>query len=278
MRFWDLVYTEAYKLLRQRKTYFAVAAILVIELIVIAVALYQGQAVLDTLLRSLQDSFLFQGELLNGNLLTYFLLNSLWFHIPLILMIVLSGSITSEFEDKSIQTVFLQPVSKTRFLLAKYLVAAAFTELVVVILAITSFAISYGFFGKGDLVVLMDSLNFFESEEAFTRLCWAFVTGIFTMVFFTVMSITFGVIFRDSVRTWIVSALVLIVCNLLTQIEIPYLAMDQWFLPKLLNTWQLFFDYDIAWSEIARNLSFMLLYTIGFAWWGVYVFNKRPIG
>ena len=49
MRFWDLVYIEAYKLLRQRKTYFAVAAVLVIELIVIGVALYQGQAVLDTL-------------------------------------------------------------------------------------------------------------------------------------------------------------------------------------------------------------------------------------
>jgi|GEM_PF-326531 len=278
MRFWDLVYIEAYKLLRQRKTYFALVAILVIELIVIAVALYQGQAILDTLLRSLQDSFLFEGDLLNGNLLTYLLLNSLWFHIPLILMIILSGTITTEFEDKSVQTVFLQPVSKTQFLLAKYLVAAAFTELVVFLLAITSFAISYGFFGQGDLVVLIESLNFFEAGEAFTRLCWAFVTGIFSMVFFTVMSITFGVLFRDSIRTWIVSALALIVANLLTQIDMPFMAMNDWFLPKLLNTWQLFFNYEVPWGNIVSNLLLMLLYTGLMAWWGIRRFNKRPIG
>ena len=278
MRFWDLVYIEAYKLLRQRKTYFAVGAVLVIELIVIGVALYQGQAVLDTLLASLKDSFLFEGDLLNGNLLTYLLLNSLWFHVPLIMMIILSGTITTEFQDKSIQTVFLQPVSKTQFLLAKYLVAAAFTELVVYLLAITSFAISYGFFGRGDLVVLIESLNFFESGEAFSRLCWAFVSGIFTMVFFTVMSITFGVIFRDSIRTWIVSALVLIICNLITQVDMPFLSMNDWFLPKLLNTWQLFFDYDIDWWSIGRNLLLMLVYTGLLVWWGVRVFKKRPIG
>lgn len=278
MRLMDLCYIEAYKLLRQKKTYFALAAIFAIEGIVFGVALYQGQAVLETLLQSLRDSFLFEGNLLNGNLLTYLLLNSLWFHIPLILMIILSGMMTTEYQDGSIQTVFLQPVSKTQFLLAKYIVAAAFTELVVILLAISSFVFSYAFFGKGDLIVLIETLNFFESADAFNRLALAFVFGMFTMVFFTVMSITFAVLLKDSIRTWIGSALVLIVANLLTQVDLPYLAMNDWFLPKLLNTWQFLFYYDIEWGSITRNLSLMVLYTVLMGWWGIHTFNKRAIG
>ncbi len=67
-------------------------------------AYYQGKYILDTLLSTLQESFIFEGELLNGNLIIYIILNSLWFHVPLILMIVVSGMLTAEFKDGTIQS------------------------------------------------------------------------------------------------------------------------------------------------------------------------------
>jgi ABC-2 type transport system permease protein len=269
---------ELFKLLKQNRTYYALAAIFIIELIVFVIAYYQGAAILDILLNNLKDTFYFSGNLLNGNLLTYMLLNSLWFDIPLILMIVISGMITTEYQDKTLQSIFLQPASKLKFILSKYVLGISFTMVVVLLLAITSFGFSFAIFGKGDLVVYMDTLNFFESKDAFNRLFLAFVSGSITLVFFSVLSLTLGIIFKETIKTWIFAALLLIISNLLSQIDMPFLAMDKWFLPKLIDTWQDFFYYEIPLQSVLFKSVMLFVYILMTIAVGVGVFQKRDIG
>ena len=180
----SLIRSEIYKISKQNKTLYALAAILIIEGFVIVSAYYHGAGIIYIMLYNIKDSFEFRGNLLNGNLIIYLILNSLWFHVPLILMIIISGFLTSEYSDKTIETVMLQPVSKLDFILSKYIVSILFTLLIVLILAVSTFLISYGIFGYGDLVVYLDGLNFFESEDASHRLINAFISGSITMVFF----------------------------------------------------------------------------------------------
>ena len=161
-----LLKAEIFKLFKQSKTYYALGALFSIELLILFSAYYQGTTIIDLLLENLKQKFYFEGTLLNGNLLIYLILNTLWFHLPLILMIVVSGTLTSEYKDRTLQTIMLQPVSKWKYILSKYLVAIAFTLLVVGLLAISSFGLSYAFFGKGDLVVYLNGLNFFDAESA----------------------------------------------------------------------------------------------------------------
>jgi ABC-2 type transport system permease protein len=269
---------EFFKLLKQNRTYYALTAIFILELIVFVIAYYQGAAILDILLNNIKDTFYFSGNLLNGNLLTYLLLNSLWFDIPLILMIVISGMITTEYQEKTLQSIFLQPVSKFKFILSKYVVGITFTMVVVLLLAITSFGFSFAIFGKGDLVVYMDALNFFESKDAFYRLFLAFVSGSITLVFFSVLSLTLGIIFKETIKTWIFAALLLIISNLLSQIDMPFLAMDQWFLPKLIDTWRDFFYYEIPFQSILFKSVMLCVYILLTIAVGIGVFQKRDIG
>lgn len=273
-----LIRIEFFKLFRQRRTYLSLIAILIIEIVVLAVAYFQGSEILDTLLESLKDSFYFKGDLLNGNLLAYLLLNSLWFHFPLILMIIVSGMITSEYEDKTLQTVFLQPVSKTKFLLSKYITAAIFTVGTVFILALTAFVFCYVLFGTGDLIVYLDGLNFFPQQEAFRRLCLAFATGAVSMVLYTVASLTIGVFLRQTIKTWIIAAVFLIVSNLFTQVNIPWLYLDQWFYAEFNTAWQYFFYFDIPAESVVRSLLGLVVYIGLFSWIGVRAFKKQDIG
>jgi ABC-2 type transport system permease protein len=269
---------EFFKLLKQNRTYYALTAIFILELIVFVIAYYQGAAILDILLNNIKDTFYFSGNLLNGNLLTYLLLNSLWFDIPLILMIVISGMITTEYQEKTLQSIFLQPVSKFKFILSKYVVGITFTMVVVLLLAITSFGFSFAIFGKGDLVVYMDALNFFESKDAFNRLFLAFVSGSITLVFFSVLSLTLGIIFKETIKTWIFAALLLIISNLLSQIDMPFLAMDKWFLPKLIDTWRDFFYYEIPFQSVLFKSVMLCVYILMTIAVGIGVFQKRDIG
>lgn len=274
----SLLFAEFLKIAKQSKTYYGLGAIFVIELLILITAYYQGSTILDLLLDSLRQSFYFEGTLLNGNLILYIVLNSLWFNVPLILMIVTSGIVTDEYKDGTVQTVMLQAVKKWEFMLAKYIIAIGFTLLVIAFMMGSTFILAYSIFGKGDLVVYLNTLNFFEPEDAFRRICWAFASGAVAMVFYSVASITLAIFIKEAAKAWIASALFLILTNLLLKIDLGLTVANDFFFPKLIDTWQLFFYYQTDWFRIVVNNAVLLLYSTAFAAIGIFVFHKKDIG
>ena len=274
----NLLAVEIFKLIRQSKTYYGLFAIFFIELLVVVAAYFQGNDILDLLLSNLKDSFYFEGNLLNGNLIIYLLLNMLWFHLPLILMILVAGTLTSEFKDGTLQSVMLQPISKWKFILSKYCVVILFTLITVLATAITCFGVAYFIFGHGDLVVYLGTLNFIESSSAQEKLIYAFLFGALSMVFFSVVSLTLAVILRESTKTWIVAALFLILNNVLMKFELNNNFYNHWFFPKLNNSWQLFFYTEVPTGLIVHNALVLVGYTVLFMLVGLMLFVKRDIG
>jgi ABC-2 type transport system permease protein len=251
---------------------------MVIETLILITAYFQGSTILDLLLDNLKQSFYFEGTLLNGNLIMYIVLNSLWFNVPLILMIVTSGIVTDEYKDGTMQTVMLQAVDKWKVATAKYIIAVLFTLLVIGFMMLTTFILSYSIFGSGDLVVYINTLNFFEAEDAFHRICWAFASGAFTMVFYCVASMTLAIFIKEAAKTWIAAALFLIIMTLLLKVDFVVPVINTYFFPKLIDTWQQLFYYQLDWNQIFINNALLLLYTLAFAAAGTYVFHKKDIG
>lgn len=272
-----LFWAELFKLYRQRRTYYALGAILVMEVIILFSAYYQGRSFIDILLNNFKETFYFEGDLLNGNLLVYVILNTLWFHLPLLLMIIVSGLLTSEYKDGTLQTFFLQPVNKLNFIASKYAVAVLFTLVSVLFLMITAFGLSYLIFGHGDLIVYLDTLNFFEPGDAFFRLVWAYLSGSVTMVFYAVASLTLAIFFRDTTITWIVAAFFLIVSSLLIRIDYGDSLIGSLRYAKLGESWQYFFYFEIAWQKILLNNGLLIVYSMITMALGMFIFNKNDI-
>ncbi len=273
-----LLKMESFRLMRQSRTYFALAGVLLIEVVVLLSAYYQGNEVIDIVLSQLQESFYFKGTLVNGNLISYLILNSMWFHLPLILMIVVSGLLTSEYKDRTLLTAMMQPVSKVQYLLSKYVVGILFSLIIVLLLLLTSLGLSYAIFGKGDLVVLMGGLNFYEQPEALSRIVMAFIAGAFSMIFYSVTSLTLAVIFKDVTKTWIVSVLFIVISSLLMKIDFGSEILNNLFYFKLNQSWQLFFYPEIPWENIMLKTGLIVMYTILMGAVGLLIFKKKDIG
>ncbi|MBT0608383.1 ABC transporter permease [Aequorivita echinoideorum] len=273
-----LLQCELFKLWKQGKTWYALGAVLLIEIIILISAYLQGATVLELLLDNLRQSFYFEGNLLNGNLILYLVLNSLWFNVPLILMIITSAMITEEYKNGTLQTNLLQAISKVRLIIAKYLAGVIFTVFVLMVLMLSTFGLAYSIFGDGDLVVYLDTLNFFESGEAFKRICFAFCSGALSMLFYSTVSITLGILLKEPAKTWIASAFFLILCSLLLKADFGLGAVEAFLFPKLINSWQQFFQYELDWTQIITNNLLLAVYTILFAALGCYFFNKKDIG
>lgn len=274
----SLIKMEGFRLFRQSRTYFALAAVLLIEAVVLASAYYQGNEVIDILLSQLRESFYFKGTLLNGNLIVYLILNSMWFHLPLILMIVVSGLLTSEYKDRTLLTAMMQPVGKTAYLLSKYILGILFTVGIVLLLLATSLLLAYGMFGTGDLAVLLGGLNFYEHESALMRIVLAFGVGAISMVFYSVTSLTLAVIFRDVTKTWILSVLFIVVSNLLMKVDFGSAFLNGILFFKLNESWQYFFYPEIPWTEIMQNSVLLLIYCIIMTGVGLMIFKRKDLG
>ena len=270
------LFAEIYMIFRQKRTYYGLAAILIIELFIIAGSWYQGNDIISVLLENLTQNFYLKGNLLNGHLVLYIVLNSLWFNLPLILMIIVSGFLTNEYKDGTIQTVMLQAVSKRDYIFSKYFVSILFTLIVVLFLVMSASLMAYVFFGVGDLITYLDGLNFIESDQAIVRIALAFLSGALLMCFYSVVSLTIAVVFKEITVTWIVSALFLILSNLLLKIDFGML--DYWFFPKLIDTWQYFFYYTIPWEAVHLNHLLLVINTAAFMTLGIILFLKRDIG
>lgn len=159
-----------------------------------------------------------------------------------------------------------------------YIVAILFTILLVMLLALTSFILSYGIFGTGDLVVYTDGLTFFEHGDALYRLIYAFLFGTMSLIFFSVVSLTLALLLKESFKTWIVSALFLIVSTLLLKVDFGNAILNQLAFFKLNNTWQLFFNLEINWQTIITNSVLLSLYTLITLFLGLFIFQKKDIG
>lgn len=271
-----LFQAELYLVFRQKRTYYGLAAIFLIELFIIAGSWYQGNEIIEVLLENLTKNFYLEGNLLNGNLVLYIVLNSLWFNLPLIIMIIVSGFLTNDYKDRIPQTILLQSIKKMEYIMVKYFVAVAFTFIVLIFLLVSASIMAYSIFGTGDLITYLDGLNFFESNDAIKRIGMAFLSGTILMFFYSIISISFAVLFKEITVTWIACALFLILSNLLLKMDFG--NMDGWFFPKLIDTWQYFFYFKIPWMHVYLNHMLLLGYMLIFMFGGIFLFVKRDIG
>jgi ABC-2 type transport system permease protein len=193
-------------------------------------------------------------------------------------MIITSSLVTDEHREGTLQTVMLQAVRKWKFMLAKYITAILFTLVVIAFMAASTFIMAYGIFGNGDLIVYIDTLNFFEPQDAVNRICLAFASGTVVMVFYAVISVTLAIFIKESAKTWIASALFLILVNLLLKMDFGSELINRFFFAKLVDTWQYFFYYETNWRAVILNNILLLLYIVLFAWIGIFTFQKRDIG
>jgi ABC-2 type transport system permease protein len=127
-------------------------------------------------------------------------------------------------------------------------------------------------------VVYTNGLTFFDHEDAFYRLVYAFLFGTQSLVFFSAVSLTLAVLLKESFKTWIVAALFLIVSTLLLKIDLGNNIWNQIAFFKLNNTWQYFFNIDIDWKVITINSILMGFYTLITMLIGLYLFQKKDIG
>jgi ABC-2 type transport system permease protein len=274
----QLTTIELYKIFARRRSYIAFIAICIIVVITKLAVLYEGQEMLDFLTRDLAESFLFQGNLVNGYMVCYLVLNFLWVHVPLLIVIVTGDLLAGEANAGTFRILLTRPVNRISLVTAKYIAAVVYTLVIVVFLGVFSMALGLLIFGKGDLMVFLGGVNIFPETDILWRFAAAYGFGFLSMGTIAALSLLLSSMSNNSLGPILTTMAIIIICTMISTLDLEvFRAIKPFILTTYLDTWQLFFYFDINTEEVFTAAVILLLHILIFYAVTAYYFNRKDI-
>lgn len=275
----DLIRTEIFKIATKPRSYIGFAAIFAI-VVIIQIALYaDGQAYLDFLIQSLNQSFEIEGMDFNGNLVGFIILQTLIIQMPLLVALVSGDAISGEIQGGTIRSLLTKPVSRSQIVWAKFIAAELYTLLLILWLGILAWIVSLLFFGPSDLVVLKsDSLVIVRNADTVWRFLSAFGVAFLSLSVVVALSFLLSAFAENSIAPIIITMSVILLFTIIGTFDIPVFNQIKPFLfTTHMIVWRNFFDRPLPVDLIVQSTGIMALHIVVFLSATLVYFNKKDI-
>jgi len=147
-----LIWLELQKMFKKWRTYIGFIAIGFLVLIVQLALYFTGQNMIDFQTRSIQQSFVMIGNLLNGYFIARLILSFLIIHIPFLIVLVGADLLAGEATAGTYRMLLTRPVSRLKIVSAKFLSGWLYVIFLLGFLAFLSLGVGSIIFGTGPLI------------------------------------------------------------------------------------------------------------------------------
>jgi ABC-2 type transport system permease protein len=273
-----LVYCELIKLFLKKRTYIGFGLILfIVPLIEVAMKL-EGGRFLTMSMRGLARDFLFFGNLFNGWFVAHQIMNSLWFHIPLLISFVAGDQLAGEATAGTYRLILIRPVSRTRIFIAKYITTLIYTIVFVFFVAGLSIGLALILLGKGDLIIVLRGILILPEADVAWRFLIAYLLATWTMITIASLSFFFSSFVENAIGPIVATMGVLIVCTIINVLPVELFELPkQYLFTKYIDLWQRMFQEPVPWNEIKTGILFMGTWTLAFVIGAWIVFVRKDI-
>lgn len=242
-----LIQIELYKIFRKPRTYISFAAITALVTMIQVGFYVDGENYLNFGMQSLTTSFTVEGKVLNGYLMCFIVLQLLLVHVPLLIALVSGDMVSGEANMGTLRLMLTKPVSRTGFLLSKFIAASAYTFLLLVWVAFLALGVSLMIFGADDLVVLKSEVvTFIVEKDVLWRYGVTFLFATLAMITVTALSFLLSVFAENSIGPIVTAISIIILLTILNTLDLPVFNSIK---PFLFTThmigWKGFFDVKV---------------------------------
>lgn len=269
---------ELYKIFRRPRTYISFGIILAIALLIQVAMLFDGQTFLGFMLQGVEQ-FDIQGNVLNGYLITYIILQTLLIHIPLLVALVAGDAVAGEANMGTLRLLLTKPISRPRIILVKFAASVFYSLCLIIWLAIVGLTISLIVFGEGDMINLKsDAFVMILKDDVMWRYTAAFGFAALAMTTVAALSILLSVFADNSIGPIMGTMGIIVVLTIFSTLGLPIFDNIK---PYLFTThmigWKGFFDDPVPYTAIARSAGILAGYIILFIGSAIYFFSKKDI-
>jgi ABC-2 type transport system permease protein len=276
---WPILRIELYKVFKRPRTYISFGAIGAI-VVLIQLAFYaEGNNYMAFGMQSLTQSFDIHGNVMNGYLICFILLQTLLIHVPLLIALVAGDQIAGEANMGTLRLLITKPVSRTELVLAKFSASAIYTILLLIWMAFLALLVSVIIFGTGDLMILKsEEVVVLNKADVLWRYFAAFGFAAIAMTTVAALSFLLSIFAENSIGPIVSTMSIIILFTILTTMDIPiFNAIKPFLFTTHMIGWKGFFDAPIALSAVLQSAGILVLHIFLFLGAAIFVFNKKDI-
>jgi ABC-2 type transport system permease protein len=288
---WKLFQIELFKIFKRPRTYISFVAITVLVLLIQFALYLDGLAYVDFLLKDLSMSFDIQGNILNGYLVCFIILQLLLVHVPLLISLIAGDLISGEANMGTLRLLLTKPISRTEVVLAKFFAASVYTLLLLIWMAFLALFVSLLIFGTGDMLnIKSDYIVQLRSDDILWRYVAAFGFAALAMLTVAALGFLLSIFAENSIGPIVATMSIIIVFTIISTLDIPLFNSAK---PFLFTThmigWKGFFDVKVTedneailgsvqnLEKVLQAAGVLVLHIIGFITASVIVFKKKDV-
>ena len=274
-----LIRIELYKIFRKWRTYIGFLAIAILVPVIEIAMLIEGEKSISYMTRNLQQSFIFVGNLLNGYLITYIILGSLYIHIPFLIALVAGDLLAGEAAAGTYRILITRPVSRFKLVSSKFAAGLLYSYSLILWLALISLGLGILIFGVGELIVLKSSqIIIFAKNDVFWRFLLAFGFASLSMSVVAALAFLFSSLVENAIGPIISTMAVIIILIIISAIEINiFQSIRPYLFTTYMSSWRLFFDDKINYPEVIKSCLILIGHVLLFFGATVIIFKRKDI-
>ena len=274
-----LLHAELLKIVVKPRSYIGFAAITVIVLLIEFALWLDGQSYLQFILQTLEQSFDVQGNILNGNLVAFIILQTLIVQMPLLVALISGDLVSGEAAMGTIRLLLTKPFTRGEILWAKFFAASIYVFLLILWLGLLALGIGLLVFGPGDLTVLKsDELIIVRAGDTLWRFFAAFGIAFLSLSVVSAFSLMLSCFTDNSIGPIITAMAVIILFTIIGTLEVPLFDLIKPFLfTTHMIVWRNVFEYPLDWPLIRNSSAILLLHIAVFLSVAFYYFKRKDI-
>jgi len=273
-----LIRIELFKIFHKWRTYIGFIAIGILVPLIQIAAWHEGSDFLNMALRSLKEQFIFTGNLLNGYFLGRLLLNSLFVHIPFLIVLVGGDLLAGEAAAGTTRILLSRPVSRFQIVSAKFIAGLIYTFLLLLWLALLSLGVSVLIFGTGELIVIHNQILVIAADDVLWRFILAYLYAFLSMATVLSLSFLFSSLVQNAIGPIVGTLAVIIIFSIISALPMHALEIMKPFLfTSHLDKWMEFMNDPVNLSVIYTSGSVLIMHIIGFYLFTVFLFKRKDI-
>jgi len=279
MMLWRLYVNEIIKTFTRWRTYIGFGAIGIGVLLAMWGFSVGGSAIQRDLLRNMGDEFITTGNLANGLWASHLLLNTLFIHIPFLITLVAGDIVAGEGTAGTFRIYLTRPVSRSKVLTAKLLVAATYSTALVAWLGVLSLGIGTAWLGLGDVFLLdQEGILILPWDMALARFVLAYLFASAIMFTVTALTFLFSVMVTNAIGPIVGTMAVLMVAMVLTVLDLDALKwLQEGLFTYHFRLWQYAFHDPIPWDRVGDSLINLGVYAAVFVALAFVLFKRKDV-
>jgi ABC-2 type transport system permease protein len=272
-------YNEFIKILAKPRSYLGIGALTLLIGIILFAMKADGSSFISFVTSSFEQTLSFNGNILNGNLIAFIILQMLIVHIPLLVALVTGDLISGEAAMGTVRMLATKPISRTKIVLSKFIAGAVYTLILTIWLGFLALIVAKWIFGTGDLIVLnSDRLVILKNDDILWRYGLSFLVAYLALLTISTLSICLSAFAENSIGPIVSTMAIIILFTIIGSLDVsvfdnikPYLFTTH------MASWRSFFEDPVPWGRIQESIIILLVHNVVLVSIAIFKFNKKDI-